>query len=159
MFLEPFRIPRIECVRRVLWTKKNLRTPTRQTSGSGTQRKRLYDHRYRFRQMRNEQGRRTGRAVSERYRQIFESFGYGKKVCPCKRIAVGMALYEKVGNCRVLKGHKSFVASHSEGCCADITLKNIHFVLPEEIAETLDKSSLCHERKFEPEFTSHYIDM
>ena len=58
-----------------------------------------------------------------------------------------MALYEKVGNCRVLKGHKSFVASHSEGCCADITLKNIHFVLP------------CHERKFEPEFTSHYIDM
>lgn len=82
-----------------------------------------------------------------------------KKVCPCKRIAVGMALYEKVGNCRVLKGHKSFVASHSEGCCADITLKNIHFVLPEEIAETLDKSSLCHERKFELEFTSHYIDM
>lgn len=82
-----------------------------------------------------------------------------KKVCPCKRIAVGMALYEKAGNCRILKGHKSFVASHSEHCCADITLNNIHFVLPEEIAETEDTSSLCHERKFELEFTSHYIDM
>ena len=37
-----------------------------------------------------------------------------RKVCPCKRIAIGMALYEKAGNLRVLKGHKSFVASHSE---------------------------------------------
>ena len=82
-----------------------------------------------------------------------------KKVCPCKRIAVGMALYEKTENCRVLKGHKSFVASHSECGCADITLNNIHFVLPEEIAETEDTSNLCHERNFELEFTSHYIDM
>lgn len=82
-----------------------------------------------------------------------------KKVCPCKRIAIGMELYEKVGNCRVLKGHKSFVASHSECGCADITLNNVHFVLPEEIAETEDTSNLCHKRNFELEFTSHYIDM
>lgn len=82
-----------------------------------------------------------------------------KNVCPNKRIAIGMALYETTGGCRVLKGHKSFVASHSERCCTDITLNNIHFVLPEEIAEVEDTSHLCHRRNFEMEFTSHYVDM
>ena len=83
-----------------------------------------------------------------------------RSVCPNKRIAVGLALYEKIGSCnKVLKGHKAFVASHSERCCSDITLNNIHFILPEEIAETCDTSSLCHKRNFELEFTSHYIDM
>lgn len=82
-----------------------------------------------------------------------------KNVCPNKRIAIGMALYETTGGCRVLKGHKAFVASHSERCCTDITLNNIHFVLPEEIAEVEDTSHLCHRRNFEMEFTSHYVDM
>lgn len=82
-----------------------------------------------------------------------------KNVCPDKRIAIGMALYEKAGDGRVLKGHKSFVASHSENCCADITLNNVHFILPEEIAETCDTDSQCHERNFELDFASHYVDM
>ncbi len=82
-----------------------------------------------------------------------------KNVCPNKQIAIGLRLYETTGGNKVIKGHKMFAIQHSESCCADITLSNIHFVLPEEIAETSDKSNICSRRTFDLETTSHYIDL
>lgn len=82
-----------------------------------------------------------------------------KDVCPNKQIAIGLRLYETTGGSKVIKGHKMFAIQHSESCCADITLSNIHFALPEEIAETCDKSNICSRRTFDLETTSHYIDL
>ncbi len=82
-----------------------------------------------------------------------------KHVAPAKQIAVGLALYETTGGHRVIKGHKTFAVAHNRDCCSDITLKNIHFVLPEEIAETQDKTNICSKRTFELDTTSHYIDL
>lgn len=82
-----------------------------------------------------------------------------KNVCPNKRIAIGLALYETTSGVRVIKGHKTFVASHSESCFTDIILTNIHFILPEEIAETCDTTNICKERTFELDMASHYIDL
>lgn len=82
-----------------------------------------------------------------------------KKVCPNKQMAIGLRLYETTGGGKIIKGHKMFAIQHNRDCCADITLSNIHFVLPEEIAETVDKSNICSRRMFELETTSHYIDL
>lgn len=82
-----------------------------------------------------------------------------KKVCPNKQIAVGFKLYETTSGSKVMKGYKTFAVQHSENSCADITLSNIQFVLPEEIAETKDKTNLCSARTFELEIISHYVDL
>lgn len=82
-----------------------------------------------------------------------------KNVCPNKQIAIGLRLYETTGGCKVIKGHKMFAVSHDRDCCSDITLSNIHFVLPEEIAETEDTNNICSMRTFDLETTSHYINL
>ena len=82
-----------------------------------------------------------------------------KRVCPNKRIAVGMTLYETTGGGRIAKGYKTFVASHSESCCADIKFNNIRFILPEEIAETTDPMTTCRGRTFEMDCVAHYVDV
>lgn len=82
-----------------------------------------------------------------------------KNVCPNKQIAIGIKIYETTKGRRVIKGHKMFAVQHNEKGCADITLNNIHFVLPEEIAETCDKTNICSRRTFDIETTSHYIDL
>ena len=82
-----------------------------------------------------------------------------RNVCPNKQVALGIKLYETTGGGRVIKGHKVFAFAHNSECCRDITLSNIHFVLPEEIAETNDKSNICSQRTFDIETTSHYIDL
>ena len=82
-----------------------------------------------------------------------------KNVCPNKQIAIGIRLYETTNGSKIIKGHKMFAIQHSENHCQDITLSNIHFVLPEEIAETCDKSNICSRRTFDIETTSHYIDL
>ena len=65
-----------------------------------------------------------------------------KNVAPNKQVALGIKIYETTGGCRVIKGHKEFAFAHNGDCCRDITLKNVHFVLPEEIAETDDKTNI-----------------
>ena len=82
-----------------------------------------------------------------------------KDVCPNKQIAVGLKLYETTSGNKIIKGHKTFALKHTQSNCCDITLSNIHFVLPEEIAETCDKSNICNRRTFELETTSHYVDL
>ncbi len=82
-----------------------------------------------------------------------------KNVCPNKRVALGIRLYETTNGCKVIKGHKEFSFSHNSKCCRDVTLSNIHFVLPEEIAETDDTSNICSRRTFNVETTSHYVDL
>ena len=61
-----------------------------------------------------------------------------KKVCPNKRVAVGLL--------------------YNEHCCADIRLNNVKFVMPEELADTNDNESVCPRRSFEMEFVAHYVN-
>lgn len=82
-----------------------------------------------------------------------------KNVCPNKQIAVGIKLYETTNGNKIIKGHKMFAVCHNESCCKDITLSNIHFVLPEEIAETCNTSNICSHRTFDIETSSHYVDL
>lgn len=82
-----------------------------------------------------------------------------KNVAPDKQVALGIKIYETTGGCRVIKGHKEFAFAHNGDCRRDITLKNVHFVLPEEIAETDDKTNICSQRTFDIETHSHYIDL
>lgn len=81
-----------------------------------------------------------------------------KRVCPNKRVAVGLLLYETTGGCRIMKGHKAYAVSHNEHCCADIRLNNVKFVMPEELADTNDNESVCPRRSFEMEFVAHYVN-
>lgn len=82
-----------------------------------------------------------------------------KSVCPNKNVALGIKVYETTNGNKVIKGHKMYSFQHNENGCRDITLSNIHFVLPEEIAETCDKSNICSRRTFDIETTSHYVDL
>lgn len=59
-----------------------------------------------------------------------------KNVCPGKRVAVGISLYE-VDSCGVeySRGMKMFtVPAHGGSCCADIPICDIRFILPEDIS-------------------------
>lgn len=82
-----------------------------------------------------------------------------KNVAPNKQIAIGIKLYETTSGNKIIKGHKTFAVAHNESCCTDITLSNIHFVLPEEIAETSDTNNICSRKTFDIETTSHYVDL
>ena len=59
-----------------------------------------------------------------------------KNVCPGKRVAVGIALYEVDSlNVEYSRGIKMFtVPAHSGSCCADIPICDIRFILPEDIS-------------------------
>ena len=88
-----------------------------------------------------------------------------KNICPKKRVAVGIKLYETTNGNKVIKGHKAYSIMHDQKCCTDITLTNIHFVLPEENTiyrdktSMCDKSDICDKRTFDLETTAHYIDL
>ena len=81
-----------------------------------------------------------------------------KNVCPKKLIALGLKIYETTSGKKVMKGYKMFSASHNQPCCADITFSNIHFVFPEEIAESCKKCDICNRRTFEIETITHYVN-
>lgn len=82
-----------------------------------------------------------------------------QNVCPKKRIAVGIKLYETTNGNKIIKGYKAYSIMHDQKCCTDITLTNIHFVLPEDCEKHCDKSDTCKKRTFDLETTSHYIDL
>lgn len=79
-----------------------------------------------------------------------------RSVCPGKRTALGILLYETDENGRSEpRGMKTLtVPSHNEAHPCDITVRRIRFVLPEDLR-------LCPEgeaRRFAVHTAAHYID-
>lgn len=81
-------------------------------------------------------------------------------VCPGKRVAVGVTLGEidPRGN-EHPRGMKTFtVSAHHHGCCTDIPVETIRFILPEDSC-TNGTGGLCGSgRHFVAKVSAHYID-
>lgn len=83
-----------------------------------------------------------------------------KNVCPNKRLALAVLLYE-IDSCG--KEHKRgmktvTVPAHSRSTCHDVTVRCIKFVLPEDLDVSGKTDTLCGCRKFKAKFISNYID-
>lgn len=83
-----------------------------------------------------------------------------KNICPNKRVALGVILYEidKDGN-EYQRGLKTFaIPAHNRQICQNVLVKCIKFVLPENLDNINLQDSMCSTRKFRVNFISHYID-
>ncbi len=76
-----------------------------------------------------------------------------RRVCPGKRVALGVMLYEQdeSGN-REARGIKTLtIDAHHENCPRDVQVQGIEFVLPDDIA-------LANPRRFSANVIAHHID-
>ncbi|MDE7243683.1 MAG: VWA domain-containing protein [Oscillospiraceae bacterium] len=83
-----------------------------------------------------------------------------RKVCPHKRVALGVLLSEvdKEGN-EYKRGLKAMtIPAHTRENCRDVTVRNIKFVLPEDLDVCGSPCSICNARNFKARFIAHYID-
>ena len=81
-----------------------------------------------------------------------------KNICPNKKVGLAILLYEvdEKGN-EQKRGMKTIlIPAHNEKMCKDIYLKNVKFVLPEEV--TNQANNLCKERKFKVTIFMNYLD-
>ena len=84
-----------------------------------------------------------------------------KNVCPKKRIALAVILKEidKLGN-EYQRGLKTItIPAHNYPMCKDVIVKNIRFVLLEDLnVNSTNSNSICSERNFKASFIANYID-
>ena len=82
-----------------------------------------------------------------------------KDVCPGKRVALAVILTEvDEEGIEQPRGMKTMtIPAHEFDGCKDVTVKNISFVLPEDLVDG-DERSICRERKFKARFIANYID-
>lgn len=84
-----------------------------------------------------------------------------KNVCPKKRIALAVILKEidKSGN-EYSRGLKTItIPAHNYPMCKDVMVKNIRFVLPEDLnVNSTNPNSICSERNLKASFIVNYID-
>ena len=83
-----------------------------------------------------------------------------RDVCPRKRVALGVLLSEvdDEGN-EYKRGLKAMtIPAHTRETCRDVTVRNIKFVLPEELDVCGSPCSICNARNFKARFIAHYID-
>ena len=81
-------------------------------------------------------------------------------VCPNKRVALAIILYEK-DNCghEYKRGMKTMtVPAHTNQNCHDVIVRCVKFVLPEDLDTSSTRDSICNERHFKAKFIAHYID-
>lgn len=81
-------------------------------------------------------------------------------VCPNRRVALAAILSELDCEGREYqRGIKILtIPAHDSGRCADVTVRCIRFVLPEELSPH-GGSGMCHERSFRLRFIANYIDL
>lgn len=82
-----------------------------------------------------------------------------KDVCPGKRVAVGVMLHEvDARGARHPRGMKTFtVPAHRHGCCADVPVETVRFILPEDAG--CGAGGPCGDsRHFIVKVSAHYID-
>lgn len=84
-----------------------------------------------------------------------------KRVCPCRRVAVGLVLSEvdEAGN-EYPRGFKAItVPAHYQSGRCDVTMAAQRFIMPEDLrTDTEDASTCWSNRHFVIRATSHYID-
>lgn len=79
-------------------------------------------------------------------------------VCPNKRVALAVLLYEVDDEgTEYARGQKTLVVpAHDLEGCRDVTVQCVKFVLPEELR--VSDNGFCGERNFVARFIAHYID-
>ena len=83
-----------------------------------------------------------------------------RNVCPGKRVAVAVMLTE-VGPSgeEYARGSKAFTLPALTGdACRDVTLRCIHFVVPEDLDTTGDPGTICNQRDFRARVMANYVD-
>lgn len=83
-----------------------------------------------------------------------------KNVCPGKRVAVAVALYEvDTQGTEHARGLKTILIPPQAGdVCQDVQLKCISFVVPEALDTTEGISSICNPRNFSVRVLANYVD-
>lgn len=83
-----------------------------------------------------------------------------RSVCPRKRVALAVLLSEvdQEGN-EYKRGLKAMtVPAHARESCRDVMVRNIKFVLPEDLDVSGSPCGICDTRNFKARFIAHYID-
>jgi len=81
-----------------------------------------------------------------------------RRVCPGKRVALGILLNElDESDAEHMRGMKSMtLPAHHEASCRDIIVESVRFVLPEDVS--LSSGGSCGERRFRVHTHVHYMD-
>lgn len=81
-------------------------------------------------------------------------------VCPGRRVALAVILNELDDeDLEYKRGMKILtIPAHDFDTCRDITVRCVKFVLPEDLSQAADTTSICAERRFRARFVAHYID-
>jgi len=90
--------------------------------------------------------------------RIVEISARVRKVCPGKRVALGLLLHELDENDEEhVRGMKAMtLPAHHESSCRDIVVDGVRFVLPEDVS--LSGNGNCGERRFRVRVDVHYMD-
>lgn len=81
-------------------------------------------------------------------------------VCPNKRVALAVLLSEvdEEGN-EYKRGMKTMtIPAHTKDTCRDVNVRNISFVLPEDLNVSGCPCTICNTRNLKARFIAHYID-
>lgn len=83
-----------------------------------------------------------------------------KRVCPGKRVALGILLSEVDENgTEYPRGMKALtLPAHNAPSCRDIRVKCVRFVLPEDLSAVEEPGSMCRERFFRVRTIAHPVD-
>ena len=83
-----------------------------------------------------------------------------RNVCPNKRVALAVILYETDDGYNLYKrGFKTLtIPAHTGTSCQDITVRCIRFVLPEDLDTDTTTVGTCNSRNFRAQFIANYID-
>lgn len=83
-----------------------------------------------------------------------------RNICPNKRVALAVILYETdASGCEHKRGMKTMtVPAHTRPNCHDVIVRCIKFVLPEDLDVSSITKSICNERHLKAKFIAHYID-
>ena len=83
-----------------------------------------------------------------------------RKVCPGKRVALGIMLHELDENdVEHVRGMKSMtLPAHREQSCRDIVVENVRFILPEDVSLSTTDGG-CGERRLRVRTHVHYMDV
>lgn len=83
-----------------------------------------------------------------------------RNVCPGKRVAVAVMLTEYGPNGEeYARGTKAFTIPALVGeACQDVSLRCIHFVVPEDLDPAEDPHTICNARQFNARVMANYVD-
>ena len=83
-----------------------------------------------------------------------------KRVCPGKRVALALLLFEVTDEgLELARGVKTMeIPAHDMDSCRDVTVQCVKFVLPETLDTAGTPNAICDERRLHLKAIAHYID-